>query len=125
MGHMQRLDALMNDCRDMFRARLADLAGGDLSELASWPAACAEMRLLLVQALDTVDTQEMQRDDADRVRAMLSELTDLNEKLYHDAALRRQAVAERLSCMRKGKSALSGYRLVPQQRGPRFLSSNG
>ena len=125
MGQYQRLEGLIDNCRAVLQEQLANLSTGKLAELQQWQEACAEMRVLLQQSVKLVKEQGASQADMIRLKSSLAELAGLNKQLFGAAAKQRQVVADRLSRMRKGKSALGGYRIRQQSVNPRFVSSNG
>nr|MBF0223461.1 hypothetical protein [Desulfobulbaceae bacterium] len=125
MGQLQRLDGLIEDCKARLQEQLSCLATGKMSELQQWQEACYEMQALLQESFVLVDEQGASRDEVDRIKSSLADLVRLNKQLFGAAATQRQIVSERLSRMRKGRSALGGYSCRPQTGKPRFVSSNG
>lgn len=83
------------------------------------------MKALLEESFGLIDEQGASQAEVDRIKNSLADLVGLNEQLFDAAAKQRQIVSERLSHMRKGKSALGGYSCRPQMTKPRFVSSNG
>lgn len=125
MGQLQRLEGLINNCREMLQEQLDNISVGKLAELQQWQEACVEMRALLQQSFDLVKEQSVSPAEGNLIKDNLTDLVGLNNQLFNATAKQRQIVADRLSSMRKGKSALSGYGSRQRAQNPRFVSSTG
>jgi hypothetical protein len=125
MGQFNDLADLIENCRVMLSEQLGNLSTGKMTELLQWQESCIETRALLRQSFELVNEYGASQSELAWLKDNLAALVELNNQVFDAAAKQRQIVAERLSRMRKGKSALGGYSLRQGMSKPRFVSSTG